>query len=95
MIQLRLQISGGRITGSGTDIVVPFTIAGMIMKGGVVAMIKQYLGKHQVEYAGLYDGEGALFGEWRIGPFKDRWLISFKRPKRGAEADSEDVQMIA
>jgi hypothetical protein len=26
---------------------------------------------------------------------KDRRLISFKRPKRGAEADSEDVQMIS
>jgi hypothetical protein len=92
MAQLRLQISGGRITGSGTDIVGLFTFAGTITEGGVVAMIKQYLGKHQVEYAGIYDGEGTLFGEWRIGPFKDRWLISFKRPQRAAKADSEDVQ---
>ena len=30
--------------------------------------MKQYLGRHQVFYQGTYDGEGTIFGEWRIPP---------------------------
>jgi hypothetical protein len=37
-------------------------------------MVKQYLGKHAVVYAGEPDGEGCIFGTWKIdevltGPF--------------------------
>ena len=40
-------------------------------------MKKKYLGQHTVDYAGTYDGEGLMWGEWRIGPLKDRWMIKF------------------
>ena len=36
-------------------------------------MVMQYLGLHQVEYIGAYDGDGTLFGEWRFVPFMDQW----------------------
>jgi hypothetical protein len=91
MLQLQMRISGGKISGSGTDIVGLFTFTGTISEGGAVAMIKKYLGKHQVEYLGSYDGEGTMFGEWRIGPVKDRWLITFRRPKMAMADDGEDV----
>lgn len=92
MLQLQLRMSGGQIKGSGIDTVGPFTFTGTISEGGVVAMIKQYLGQHQVEYLGSYDGEGTMFGEWRIGPFKDQWAIKFKRPARVNQVESEDAE---
>lgn len=94
MHQLRLRISGGKITGSGTDIIGPFTFTGTIGEGGTVAMIKQYVGQHQVDYLGTYDGEGSMFGEWRIGPFKDRWAITFKRAATPGDTAEVGVQEI-
>jgi hypothetical protein len=94
MHQLKLRIAGGQITGSGTDIVGPFRFIGTITEGGVVAMIKRYLGQHEVEYLGTYDGEGTMFGEWRIGLFKDRWAITFKRPAKGSKSVGEDAREI-
>jgi len=93
MHQLRLRIANGQITGSGTDIVGPFTFTGTISARGGVAMIKQYIGQHQVEYIGAYDGEGTMFGEWRIGPFRDQWAITLKRPERTGVVEA-DVRVI-
>ena len=42
---------------------------------------------------GAYDGEGTMFGEWRIGPFRDQWAITFKKPQ-GTAAVAENVQVI-
>jgi hypothetical protein len=94
MLQLQMRISGGQITGSGLDIVGPFRFTGTISEGGAVAMIKQYLGQHQVEYLGIYDGEGTMFGEWRLWHLTDRWAISFKRLANTARAASEEVDVI-
>ncbi|MCU0876397.1 MAG: hypothetical protein MUF06_01210 [Pirellulaceae bacterium] len=94
MHQLKLRISGSQISGSGTDIVGPFTLQGTISAGGGVAMVKQYLGQHQVDYLGTYDGEGTMFGEWRLGPFSDRWAISFQRPTQRIGVDEDDIQVL-
>ena len=94
MLQLQLRISDGQITGNGTDIVGPFTFAGTINDGGVVAMIKQYIGQHQVDYLGTYDGEGTMYGEWRVGPFRDRWAITFKRPAKDSQAAAECEEIV-
>lgn len=94
MLELQLRVVEGQIIGSGWDIVGPFTFRGTISEGGAVAMIKQYLGQHQVEYLGNYDGEGTMFGDWRIGPFSDRWAITFKRLKGSRKAESEDVELL-
>ena len=84
MDDLRLKFDGGGISGSGRDIIGPFTFRGRIDEQGHVAMIKQYIGQHSVDYIGTYDGEGLLYGEWHIGNSKDRWLIRIKGSPAGA-----------
>jgi hypothetical protein len=65
---LVLRFHDGRIQGEGRDIVGPFTFSGEYDEHGRVRMVKQYHGRrrHQVFYVGTYDGEGTIFGEWRI-----------------------------
>jgi hypothetical protein len=66
---LVLRFHGGVIEGEGRDIVGPFTFEGEYDPHGAIRMVKQYLGRHQVIYQGTYDGEGTIFGQWRIPPF--------------------------
>ncbi len=66
---LLLRFHDGRIDGEGRDIVGPFTFTGDYDEHGAVRLVKQYLGRHQVFYQGTYDGEGTIFGKWRIHPF--------------------------
>jgi hypothetical protein len=40
-----------------------------------VAIVKQYLGQHSVDYLGTYDGEGTMHGMWRIGWFGGKRVI--------------------
>jgi len=79
MLELRLGFDVGTVSGSGHDIIGIFTFRGTVSEDGRIAMVKQYLGQHSVDYVGSYDGEGTLFGQWRIGAWGDRWLIKFKR----------------
>jgi hypothetical protein len=71
---LTLHFQGGRIEGSGRDVVGAFTFQGTYDGAGTVTLIKQYQGRHQVLYQGTYDGEGTIYGRWSIwgiysGPF--------------------------
>ena len=84
MENLRLSFASGQIRGSGSDIVGPFVLSGIIAADGAVAMRKQYIGRHSVEYLGEYSGEGVMSGEWRIDIFRGRWMIAI----RGSDADS-------
>jgi hypothetical protein len=68
MEHLRIEFDNGNLRGSGTDIIGPFAMTGTIEEGDV-AIIKQYLGQHGVDYLGTYDGEGTTQGLWRIGWF--------------------------
>lgn len=57
----------GEVTGGGTDVIGPFTIAGECdPRTGEVALLKMYRGKHTVEYVGRPDGEGCIGGEWVV-----------------------------
>src|SRR5262249_40145315 len=91
MLNLQLRFQGNGISGSGIDIIGPFFLQGRIAQGGGVAMVKQYLGQHSVDYAGTYDGEGTMWGQWRIGPFHDRWMIKIARPATSRAAVSDDA----
>jgi hypothetical protein len=73
---LVLRFHNGRIDGEGRDIIGPFTFTGEYDESGAVRMVKQYHGgrTHRVFYQGIYDGEGTIFGEWRIPPL---WRGSF------------------
>jgi len=91
MYELFMAFDSGRISGSGHDIVGPFMFTGTIDAQGRVAMVKNYTGQHTVDYLGTYDGEGLMWGEWHIGPLKDRWMIKLK----GARASDSKQTAIA
>lgn len=69
MHDLVLRFDDGAISGEGRDCAGRFTFAGTCDATGAVAMVKQYLGMHQVMYRGQFDGEGTIFGRWTIWPF--------------------------
>lgn len=71
---LNLRFEHGRIEGEGRDVIGLFTFEGAYDDRGAVRMVKQYVGRHQVHYQGVYDGEGMIFGQWSIPPF---WSGSF------------------
>lgn len=92
MKPLWLRFEAGRIVGSGVDMIGPFSLTGTLGDGGQVAILKQYHGRHSVDYLGAYDGEGLLFGEWRIGPWTGTWAIRILRPDA---ADCDEAIEIA
>lgn len=67
MHDLVLHFSDGKVKGSGVDVIGPFTFQGEYDGEGNVAMIKRYVGRHNVLYRGRFDGEGTIFGQWSIG----------------------------
>lgn len=90
MEALRLTFDQGKIQGSGTDIIGPFTFSGLIANDGTVTLVKHYLGRHNVEYFGTYDGEGTLSGVWNIDGFRGNWMILIGR--NGNRTASEEIQ---
>jgi len=62
-----LQFAAGQVTGRGVDLIGPFQISGHYeATNGQIRFVKQYLGKHRVEYVGQPDGEGSIGGTWYI-----------------------------
>jgi hypothetical protein len=80
MHDLVLHFADERITGSGEDIVGPFTLEGTLDASGHVRLHKQYLGQHAVEYFGQYDGEGTFVGEWVVWLDRGLWCIRLQSP---------------
>jgi hypothetical protein len=68
MHQLLLTFSDGQIVGEGRDMLGEFIFIGTYEPGGIIRMVKQYIGKHAVFYTGAYDGEGTISGEWMVAP---------------------------
>jgi hypothetical protein len=91
MLDLRLGFQDGAISGSGVDIIGPFKFTGRLSTNGRVIMVKRYLGQHRVDYVGSYDGEGTMWGRWRIGPSRGRWLITLRTPNPNASPIHECV----
>jgi hypothetical protein len=92
MEDLRLRFGGGRIEGSGRDMVGPFVFSGTISEAGQVGLVKQYLGRHRVDYHGTYDGEGVLWGQWQIGFDHGPWMIKIGSVL--AEGDGEIRELV-
>jgi hypothetical protein len=67
MHELTLHFAGGCIRGQGYDCIGDFTFTGEYDDQGGVYLLKQYVGKHSVNYVGQYDGEGTIYGRWTIG----------------------------
>lgn len=86
----------GAVTGGGTDVVGPFTFSGAHdLQTGRVLLVKQYLGKHAVQYAGDPDGEGSIQGTWVITHRGVRLTGSFLlRPVVARPTGQEPIQDI-
>ena len=92
-----------RITGSGIDMVGPFTLSGVLDADATVHLVKEYMGQHHVDYVGHYDGSSRLWGHWRINQLHGSWEIRIKangtqqedkkeKPEAGlAEIDASDA----
>ena len=84
---LRMTISGNQLSGSGYDVIGPFTFDGTLDENNDVRMIKEYLGKHRVLYKGEYDGKDLMWGIWMIGFSTGPWEIKF-----GADKEDEETE---
>ncbi|MGB7343054.1 MAG: hypothetical protein WBD20_02480 [Pirellulaceae bacterium] len=94
MNPLVLNFDNGNVTGSGNDIVGPFTMSGVI-KDGNVAIKKRYVGQHDTDYIGQFDGEGTMQGKWHIHEMTGPWMIHLRGPREGgADQDARDIQQL-
>lgn len=92
MEQLRLSFAARRIAGTGCDMIGLFTLTGSVDEHGAATIVKQYIGQHSVAYFGLYDGEGTISGEWRIGPSGGRWSITIRRARVDGTAEIREIE---
>ncbi len=87
MTNLFLTFDKRRIQGSGSDLIGPFVLSGIISEDGRVVIQKRYIERHRVDYLGVYDGEGLMSGEWRLGDCRGRWLIKICRVETDSKID--------
>lgn len=74
---LRMTVRGGRVSGSGLDIVGAFTFEGSL-QGDRVEMTKRYFGAMPVLYTGHYDGDRRLWGTWHLPAERGPWEITLR-----------------
>jgi hypothetical protein len=79
MMTIDLNFLNGQMHAKGSDIVGPFTFEGIYdVADGKCRWIKQYLGKHQVTYTGVNEGQG-IWGVWEIralgGLYRDQGVF--------------------
>lgn len=72
-----LEIDDNKVHGHGSDSVGAFTINGSITWDGSISFVKQYTGKHAVNYEGKVHGH-TISGQWSIGATKDKFEIQMK-----------------
>ena len=86
MDPLALVIDGARVSGSGADVVGPFSFTGVIGPGGRVGMLKRYTWRHWVWYGGHYDGVRRLWGRWRLVAETGLWEVTLDQALESEEA---------
>lgn len=69
LMDLVLEFNYGTITGEGADGIGLFVISGQYSTGGECSWLKQYVGRHSVDYLGFREAKG-IWGTWSIGQFK-------------------------
>jgi len=92
MMDLVLEFKNGIITGEGADGIGLFVISGNYSaSNGECAWIKQYVGRHAVDYKGFREGKG-IWGNWTIhwtrGGFQI-WPLSESSAIKVAEESDE------
>lgn len=63
-------ILGGPVSGAGSDGVGTFHISGSVDQSGNVRFVKQYDGKHSVNYTGTLSGD-QINGQWELQGMQD------------------------
>jgi hypothetical protein len=86
-----LSFADGVISGEGYDCIGRFEFRGNCDPQGVVVMLKQYVGSHQVLYQGQYDGEGTMFGHWTIGPVDSGEFLLSLASEEGASTELAEL----
>ena len=71
-------LSEGRVLGQGNDDIGPFTMAGTYDNGGSIRFVKQYVGKHAVEYEGHLVCDH--LGEFKIDGLTDDFSLKSIKP---------------
>ena len=90
---LNLSFRDGGLAAEGSDRVGPFTFSGSYdREDGKCHWTKQYLGKHQVSYAGVNEGRG-IWGVWEIrvlgGLYQDRGVFHLWPEGTTPDADAD------
>jgi len=93
MDRLVLLFNNGSVSGSGVDVIGPFTLAGDFQEERI-CLLKQYIGQHQIEYVGESLGEGAYGGQWSCdGWLGESWFIRVVELADGVEQVGVAVEM--
>jgi len=77
MNELQLSFWDGEILGQGHGIVGQFILNSFVQADNVT-LVKKYIGAHQIDYPGTFDGEGTFQGFWKTHRLGGRWLISIE-----------------
>lgn len=95
LMDLILEFKNGVMTGEGADGIGNFVISGKYStQNGECSWVKQYVGRHAVEYTGFREGKG-IWGTWKIGPGTGGfhiWPLSEGEPLKVAEETIDQTQ---
>jgi hypothetical protein len=70
-MHMTLNFTDGRIQGAGIDKSSTFVIEGSYdQSGGRASWLKQYLGRHSVQYEGIFK-DGEITGSWSLTQISD------------------------
>ena len=86
MHELRLRFENGVVSGVGADVVGAFGLTGAMDPRQGVRLVKRYVNRHEVLYAGQYDGEGTLWGTYRVDGYTGPWMIRLRPPAASGAA---------
>src|SRR5215469_11408285 len=94
-MDLMLEFKNGMMTGEGADGIGLFVISGNYSgKNGECVWVKQYVGRHAVDYKGYREGKG-IWGNWTLyggrGGFHI-WPLSEGPPADAAKEKDENVE---
>ena len=74
-MDLMLEFKNGAMTGEGADGIGLFVISGEYSEqNGECSWVKQYVGRHAVDYKGYREGKG-IWGNWVVGMGKGGFQI--------------------
>jgi hypothetical protein len=95
MMDLVLEFKSGVMRGDGADGIGFFSIMGNYSEqSGECSWIKQYVGRHAVDYRGFREGKG-IWGTWKLtlgtGGFHI-WPLSEGAPAESAKESNEEIE---